>query len=87
MVFHVFAAQCEQLLDQMWQGDDRRSRIKGEAVLLMHISPTTWGIKLFDHLHGIALDAQPYRGRQATEAGPNDDRSRGAPLPAHRTLD
>jgi hypothetical protein len=45
------AAQCEQLFNQMRQGDDGRAGIEGEAILFVHISTATGHVELFKHLH------------------------------------
>ena len=73
MVFHVFAAQGEQLFDEVRHGDDGRASVEGEAVLLVHISAAPCHVKLFKHLDLVALDAEPDGGGQATKAGANDD--------------
>ena len=73
MVFHVFAAQGEQLFDQVRQGDDGRARVEGEAVLLVHISAAASHVELFEHLYLVALDAEPDGSGQATKASANDD--------------
>ena len=68
MVFHFTAAQCEQLGNEVRQGDDGRAGVEGKAILLMHISTATGRIELFQHLNAITFDAQTNGSGQATKS-------------------
>ena len=57
MVFHFFAAQREQLFNQIGQSDDGGTGIKSEAVLFVHIGTTTGHVQFFENLNLVALDA------------------------------
>ena len=72
MVFHLFAAQREQFFQILRHGDDGRTRIKSETVLLVHIGAATRHVQFFQHLHLIAFDAQADGCSQSTKATAND---------------
>ena len=57
MVLHLFAAQREQLFNQIGQCDDGGACIKGKAVLFVHIGATTRHVQFFKNLNLVALDA------------------------------
>ena len=79
MVFHLAATQCEQLGNQVRQGDDGGACVKGETVLLVHIGAAAWGIEFFQHLNAISFDAQTNGCRQATKARANHNGRRRTP--------
>ena len=57
MVFHFFAAQREQLFNQIGQCDDGGASIESEAVLFVNIGTTTGHVQFFKNLNLVALDA------------------------------
>ena len=81
MVLHALAAQGKELFNQVRQGDDGGARIKGEAVLLVHIGAAAGCIQFFQHLHAVAFDRQANGCGQAAKAGANHYGC-GRPAPA-----
>ena len=73
MVFHLLAAQREQLFNQIGPGDDGGAGIESEAVLCVYIGASTCHVQLFKNLNLVAFDAQANRRSQSTKAAADDD--------------
>ena len=73
VVRHLPAGQCEQLVDQLRGGDDRRATVEGEAILLVHVGSPARLVTLLDDGDVVAGRLQADRRREPTEPRPDDD--------------